>query len=442
MVNNFRRRRLVATFLLFIVLAGIGVGVYEAVKGPSLTPAQLAVAAEEARLAALRASELVGATKAERLVNVTLPRRTGALAPVAPNRLFVHPMLAHQVMGFVPYWTLGDFAPGSFGSADLASATTLIYSSVCVGANGAQLTSAGDCANGATGLSSGAFSTFAQFAHLDHDRVLLSVQALDPGVIHRLVSHPAANAERLAQWIYPLMVSNALDGINIDVEGRAIADRAGYVTFVADLSHDLLARNAHLELVVDTYPQSAAGSNDFYNVQALARSVNYLFDMAYQMENATHSSANSPLINAQLGWSDVQSLVQYTAIVPSKKIILGLPLYGLNFATRTSQAGSQLVTNAPGARLYSDIVAAGRPALWDVGSETPFTVFRQNGGWHQDWYDDPVSLALKTALAQTYHLAGVGVWAFSQEGGDPSILAALTGGRAPVKQPLLLSAAG
>lgn len=434
-MNFYQRRRLKVVLLLIVGLLGIGFGGLLIVRGPS--PAQLALQAERARLAALSAKERSGVKAAERLVNVKLPSTEGAPAPLTPAKLFVHPLKTHQVMGFVPYWMLSNFALGQQAAADVTNASVLIYSSVCVGAKGTLVLSGVDCEQGTSDLSSSAFDAFIQFAHAEGVRVLLSVQSLDPTVIHALASHPASSSSTLASAMLGLVNTYGFDGVNLDIEGRETRDREGYVDFVRDFSASMKRVNPQLELVVDTYPQSAASGTDFFDVAKIAKYVNEIFVMAYQMENGTHASANSPLASPDLGWSDVQTLVQYTKIVAAKKIILGLPFYGLNFVTKSDKAGAQLVDDAPGTRLYSDVLAAGRPALWDVSSETPYTVFRQDNHWREDWYDDPVSLSLKSALAQVFHIAGVGVWAMSQEGGDTQMLSAVAGESPPVRLPLV-----
>ena len=63
-------------------------------------------------------------------------------------------------------------------------------------------------------------------------------------------------------------------------------------------------------------------------------------------------------------------------------------------------------------------------------------MFRRNGKWHQTFFDDPVSIALKSALAAQFGCAGVGVWELGMSGNDASVDAALLGGAVPVKLPL------
>ncbi len=152
---------------------------------------------------------------------------------------------------------------------------------------------------------------------------------------------------------------------------------------------------------------------------AVARRVDALFVMTYDMVTNGFASANAPLASPTLGLSDVQALIAYSKVVPPAKLILGIPFYGYDFTTTSKTPGARSVGAAES---VSVVVAVGRPALWDVGSETPFSVFQRAGTWHQTWFEDPVSVALKTALASVLHLGGIGVWSLGQEGDETALL--------------------
>jgi spore germination protein YaaH len=263
--------------------------------------------------------------------------------------------------------------------------------------------------------------------------VLFTVSTTDPSVVDALTASPATTSARLATQLGALVAADHLDGVDIDIEGRATKDRAGFVTFVSDLSKALRAADPAGEIVLDTYPQSAGSPSDFFDVAKLAPFVDALFVMAYDMNDFSVSSASSPLASPSLGLSDVSSLLQYTKIVPAAKLVLGLPLYGNDYATAGRSPGSAALASSPIEVTYASIVATGRTALWDPGSLTPYEVFERSGVVHQTWFDDPISLALKAALADTFQLGGVGAWALGQEGSATEVLEALDGGTAPLK---------
>jgi len=110
----------------------------------------------------------------------------------------------------------------------------------------------------------------------------------------------------------------------------------------------------------------------------------------------------------------------------------------------SGRPGADTTSPDPEAVTYEAIASIDRPALWDPVSETLFTRFEEAKQWHETWYDNPVSLALKVALAIDFHEAGIGVWALGMEGSDAAMLSALDGGTAPLKgslQPAPASAA-
>jgi hypothetical protein len=375
-------------------------------------PAELLVPGEQAAVA-----------KAEAAVSVHLPKVLGQAAPTLPAGAFPRPLPAHQVVGFLPDWEVGSFTP------DYGDLTTLIYWSVSL-ASGGSISHSGQ---GWSTLTSADLGFDISQAHAAGDRVLLTVFCESPSVIHSVASHPSTAGPHLAKSVAALLTAGRLDGVDLDIEGDSTQDREGFVRFVASFSRELGALDPRWSIVLDTYPTSAFDPFGFFDVKALARYVDELFVMAYDMQDPGIASATAPLANADL--NDAMTLAEYTSVVPARRIVLGIPLYGYDFPSANKFDGAE-TTGTPVAVSYADVVAAGRPPKWDPATETAFTVFRRDGKWHQTWFDDPVSIALKSALAAQYGCAGVGVWELGMSGNDPSISAALLGGSSALKLPL------
>ena len=231
-----------------------------------------------------------------------------------------------------------------------------------------------------------------------------------------------------------------------EVEGSGKADRAGFVRFMRAFTSELRLIEPAASIVLDTYPGSAGDPRSFFDVAKLAKLVDTMFVMAYDMYSPGRASPNAPLASPVLGLSDVQSMLQYVKVVPPRQLLLGIPFYGYDFPTRSGSPHAATSAALPTAVTWHSIVVAGHPALWDGSSETPWYRFKRGRSWHETYFDDPASVALKTSLAAELHLQGVGVWSLGMEGGDGAMLAALLGGRPPKKLPLssstVLSAGG
>jgi hypothetical protein len=417
-----RRRRRFGTIAIaaLLSLGLVAAALAGAFSGPS--PAQIAF--ERAR-----AEQQAALGRAEALVAVKIPTRQGEPAPLPGGALFRR---AHrpplEVIGYVPYWTMDELT-----AADFQDVSTLCYYGPVLGPSGSLVTQG----PGWTALSSATFARLVEQAHNAGDRVLLTVSATSPASIAALLSRPQAHGARLADELIGLLAAYHLDGVSLDIEGRASAERQAFVSFVASVAAHLRGDDPGAELIVDTYPQSASSTDDFFDVAAIARHVERIFIMGYDMEDPTQASAGAPLASPTLGLSDTQAVLAYSKLVPAKKVVLGVPFYGYDFTLRPTRHDGQLVEDPPVAVTYASIVRAGRLALWDPSSLTPYTSFRAKGLLHKTFYDDPVSIALKTALAKTEGLGGTGAWALGDEGTSTAMLAALDGGQPPLKQPLL-----
>jgi hypothetical protein len=323
------------------------------------------------------------------------------------------PLSPHEVFGFAPYWILPTAS-----KLDVSNITTLAYFSVDVNSDGTVSTSG----SGWKGYQSQALADLVTRAHGAGAKVVLTATCFDQSQIDQLTNDPAA-ANRLATTLVSLVAAKNLDGVNIDFEGLGDVDRAGLVRLMSILSTAVHTANAGWQLSIDTYG-SSAGDRDMYDVAQLASSVDTFFVMAYDMDDRGAPTPTAPISGPR--FTDTTALEQYTSIVPAAKVILGVPFYGYDWPTAGPGLGDP-ATGPPGAVTYAQVMASGHPIYWDPVTQTPWTSYPVGTAWHETWFDDPTSVALKVALAGSFHLRGVGAWALGMDGGDPAMMGALLG---------------
>jgi hypothetical protein len=210
------------------------------------------------------------------------------------------------------------------------------------------------------------------------------------------------------------------------------------------------------ELTVDTYTSSAAYPGGFFDIPALASSVDGFFVMAYDMDNSNWQYA--PLTCASYCFSptaplttyyynDTTAMQQYVQVVPPSKVILGVPYYGYT-ACVASQSESRPVSNAivPQAAplgwggpapwpdwsvpTYLDSIATQQtPGVsafasgndqYDRQGEEPYGTWESStyDCWRESYWDDTTSLAQKYDLVNQDNLRGVGIFALDYGGGN------------------------
>ncbi len=400
---------LVVGLLALVLLAGSGRG-FESTAG-GVSPGS----------APLHVQDVGNGLQASRVhATVDLPAATSTPAPAPPSLASSAPLQSHEIFGYAPYWTL----PQSSGF-DVKDLTTLAYFSVDANANGT-LNQSGA---GWNGYESQDLVNLVTRSHAAGDRVVLTVTCFSQSSLDAITSDPNAPATLSAALIAAVSAKN-LDGVNFDFEGEGSADRNGLTSLITQVSNALHAANPHWQVTMATYASAAGDGAGFYNVAALAPALDGFFVMAYDMNNRSSPSPTAPLVGG--GFNDTEALQQFTAVVPASKVILGVPYYGYDWPT-TDGTNTAQATGGESPLSYGVIAASGHPTYWDPTTQTPWTAYQVGSQWHETYFDDPTSLALKAQVANSFHIAGLGIWALGMDGNDPADLAALLGNAPPAK---------
>jgi hypothetical protein len=373
---------------------------------------------------AFSATEQRALRQATASVRVALPTTPGQPAPTLGADAFGSGVGSHVVLGYLPSWEAA-----SVSSIDYRALTEVAYYAVQVEPGGSILTS-GD---GWQRLGDGTASTLVADAHAVGTRALLTLFTQTDSTLSAYARTPLASGRALAEHAAVLCRQYGFDGVDLDLEGHNATDRHGFTRFVAAFSQRLRAIDSTYSIVLNTYPQSAVDPASPFDPTALAPYVDQLFVMAYDMSDLTVPGSASPLTGADL--SDASTLASYVASVPRSKVILGIPFYGYDFTT-SRRLPPAVTVGHPYPVSYGAVAAAGRPALWNPQTETPYSSFKRGRQWHETDFEDPTSVALKVSLAAAFRAGGVGVWELGMASGASGMTAALDGGSPPTRLPI------
>jgi len=352
-----------------------------------------------------------------------LPAATSAPLPAPPKLASSAPIQSHEIFGYAPYWTLPQSS-----SFDVKDLTTLAYFSVDANGDG----SLDESGAGWNGYESQDLADLVTRSHAAGDRVVLTITCFSQSSLDQITSDPSAPGRLSAALIAAVKAKN-LDGVNFDFEGEGSADQVGLTNLITKVSAALHATDPHWQVTMAVYGSAASDPGGFYNIAALAPALDAFFVMAYDMNSKSTPSATSPLFGP--GYTDARVIDDFVKVVPPSKVILGLPYYGYDWPTSDGSA-TATATGGESPLSYSEIAAAGHPTYWDPVTDTPWTAYQVGTQWHETYFDDPTSMALKAQLANFFHIAGVGIWALGMDGNDPAMLAALRGNAPVVKDTL------
>ncbi|HET7181316.1 MAG TPA: glycoside hydrolase family 18 protein [Candidatus Limnocylindrales bacterium] len=226
---------------------------------------------------------------------------------------------------------------------------------------------------------------------------------------------------RAVDELVALAVDLGVDGINVDVETLDVLDRPAYGEFLGELRHALQAVRPHARVTVAT----EAGPRGVGNAStAAAAGVDRVFLMGYDYHwSGSQPGASAPIDRLDGVYSLRWSIDAYVdAGVPRDRIVLGLPLYGMQWRTdgidRTSAVIGAGVTWIPGK--HPDVLLVPHFAPFrDAIEQAEYIVEPTIDGFLLTYYDSPATLRSKLALALDNGLAGAGFWALGYERGLP-----------------------
>lgn len=220
----------------------------------------------------------------------------------------------------------------------------------------------------------------------------------DPGLARTVIRNIIFVVERFG-----------FEGINLDFEYVAPADRDKFTLFASLLGEQLRARQRWFTMSVPAKTDDkdfAYSFNGGFDYRALGRIADHLMLMAYDR----HYAGGPPGPVAPLDW--VQQVLTYArSRVHPAKLVLGMNAYGYDWHTPGSRARAVVMRN-----VSAWAAARGAQLFWDPVAKVPFARYADASGVErQAWLEDAKSIATKMDLVRYHGIAGLAWWRMGYE---------------------------
>ena len=295
---------------------------------------------------------------------------------------------------------------------------TIVYAEVDIGANGS-LHYSEDYNPG----------PLIRYAHDKGVKVVLMFQVKDKKSTDVILAD--SNIRNLAiENLLNEVRTNNFDGIDIDLENingknsiNGKSNKQLMTNFISNVSNTFRKNNSNYRISMDISSYSPT-TDKIFDIAALQNKVNYIMVMGYDIYGGWSSTAgpNSP-INLDSGIGINDSIKHYKLLVNKKKLLLGIPWYGHEFATKSDNRLSP-INGDVNYILYKDYIKVinGYDRKWDSIWQTPWYTRQDNTGqWYQGHYDDTESLGIKYDLANSEGLSGIGIWTVNYGMDNPEL---------------------
>lgn len=266
-------------------------------------------------------------------------------------------------------------------------------------------------------------------------KTVITVTAMDPDTISSITDDPQTSLIAISS-IIEVYKDKKFDDINVDFEyvgEPSQKTRDGFTSFVKKLKDTCLSINPKCQIDVDVFGD-AAEKYRLWDLAALEPFTDRFIVMAYDYyrKSSTQSGPVAPLTGKCkfgnpsetkcLDQDIVTHISQFSKVLPSEKIILGIPFYGYEWQT----AGSEYMSNTyprTGAMasysriqsIFSDPDISSVSAQWSDLTLSPFLSYVEEGKIFQIQFEDAQSLTQKIKLVESANLGGIAIWALGYE---------------------------
>ncbi|GMA63420.1 glycosyl hydrolase family 18 protein [Alicyclobacillus fastidiosus] len=209
----------------------------------------------------------------------------------------------------------------------------------------------------------------------------------------------ATDSSTLINNLVNLVKGQPFVGVNIDFEMLPTSSRAEFSQFLTSLQKAL--HDAGKKLSVDV--PAVTDANSAYNYSVIGQNSDEVMVMAY--DYSYPGGPAGPI--APVPW--VKQVMSYaTSQIPSNKVLLGIPVYGYDWANGKTTA---LTLNQVDQLLSSNSITP----EWDATDEEPYFTYTESGVQHTVYYENAESISDKLQIAKADNLRGIAIWRIGLE---------------------------
>lgn len=334
------------------------------------------------------------------------------------------------IYGFFPYWN-NKYA----NDLNINFLTHFAYFAIDLNPDGSinKINSSKEQEPGWNKLNGNTVSKLLYQSKLLGQKTVLTITAMDPELIESLLNSANTSSNAIGS-IIGLYRDFKFDDINIDFEyvgEPSSATRVNFVGFIRDLKRACLVINPKCQIDIDIFADTGSKYR-LWDLASLNQIVDHFIVMAYDYYRKTSTQAGpvAPLIGKCTSGSTapcldqdiVSHLSEITKIIPSEKIILGIPFYGYewqtageNFLTNTYPRSGSMASYTRIQSLFTDPTISSLSAKWSPTTLSPYLVFNKDNDIHQIHFENSESLRQKMKLIKSANLGGVAIWALGYE---------------------------
>lgn len=335
------------------------------------------------------------------------------LSLTPPKTYPSHPK-SYKILGFVPYWNLKKLTPES-----LSVITDYGYFALHLDSNGSVQTHVNR-----RELEPGYLNYTRLRNNLPTLPIVLTFMQADEDALLSILNNSNSRRQAVTTMLTRAKEINAA-GINVDFEPTSEITTSLRNNFTA-LIKDLKQRAPPtLSISISMYP-SAASRPRLWDLARLADYTDYFVAMTYDytMPRSISSGPNSPLRDAggNFEHSIVKNIAELSELIPSQKILLGIPLYGYEWDTVDDSRYSPTLGRGVTAsleRIQKLLDERSLSLVWDRNTLTAYGIATSSGQTSQIYFDNEVSLRLKLDFVRDAGLGGIAIWALGYDGGVP-----------------------